>query len=53
MLSPCCSALSAGGLHFIFIAFYLYIWGINLVAGFSTFSAIMVVLELHAQAPCG
>eukprot|EP00873_Tetraselmis_striata_P034791 jgi/Tetstr1/455055/TSEL_041910.t2 len=43
----------AGGLHFIFIAFYLYIWGINLVAGFSTFSAIMVVLELHAQAPCG
>eukprot|EP00873_Tetraselmis_striata_P034786 jgi/Tetstr1/455050/TSEL_041906.t1 len=35
----------AGGLHFIFIAFYLYIWRINLVAGLTTFSALFVGLS--------
>jgi len=35
----------AGGMHFLFIAFYLHIWGINLVAGFTTFSAVMVGLS--------
>ena len=44
MRAPCVCRPAGVALHFISAAIYLLIWGIDLLTGFSTFSATVLAL---------